>query len=440
MFEIDDLTYVIYHSVYMYYLEKLSNGIEMLVIPQHETQAASVMMMVNVGSREENSKNTGASHFIEHLLFKGTKKYPNTEILSRTLDSVGAEFNAYTSKDHTAYYIKIQHEKLSLAFDVLSDMLYHPLFASEEIERERGVILEEINMYEDNPMMSSEDLFEQTLFHEGTCLGRQIIGTKKSIAGMTRETILAYQKHWYLPQHVLLVISGKVPEKEQLKKDIEKMFSKGTLNGRRLQRASYASIHAKPSVAVKFKDTEQVHIVLGVPGISYTHKDRFALAVANRILGGGMSSRLFINIRERQGLCYYIRSSADSYADAGAWYVRAGLDKGRIHTAITLILKELNRLKIKGVTAKELQEAKDGVRGSTTLQLEDSLSIAQFFGTRKLLTNEIKTPDQVLKSIDTVTIADIKRVSNQLLKNTKLTLAVIGPFEGVQQFQSLLKL
>ncbi|HLD20007.1 MAG TPA: pitrilysin family protein [Patescibacteria group bacterium] len=424
----------------MYYTEKLSNGIEVMVIPQHETQAASVMMMVNVGSREENSKNTGVSHFIEHLLFKGTKKYPNTEILSRTLDSVGAEFNAYTSKDHTAYYIKIQHEKLPLAFDVLSDMLYNPLFAAEEIERERGVILEEINMYEDNPIMSSEDLFEQTLFHDGTCLGRQIIGTKKSIAGMTREIILAYQKNWYLPQHVLLVVSGKVPEKEQLKKNIEKMFSKGTLKGRRLHRASYTGTHSKPCVAVKFKDTEQVHIVLGVPGISYAHKDRFALAVANRILGGGMSSRLFINIRERQGLCYYIRSSADSYADAGAWYVRAGLDKSRIHEAITLILKELNRLKTKGVTAKELQEAKDGVRGSTMLQLEDSLSIAQFFGTRKLLTNEIKTPEEVLSAIDGVTIAGIERISGVLLKENKLHLAIIGPFEDAKPFTSLLKL
>ena len=412
----------------------------MLVIPQHETQAASVMMMVNVGSREENAKNTGVSHFIEHLLFKGTKKYPNTEILSRTLDAVGAEFNAYTSKDHTAYYIKIQHEKLCLAFDVLSDMLYNPLFAAEEIERERGVILEEINMYEDNPMMSSEDLFEQTLFDDATCLGRSVIGTKRSIAGMTRNTILAYRKSWYASHHVLLVVSGRVPEKEHLKKDIEKMFNKKQANGRRLKRSSYINTLAKPQVAVKFKDTEQVHLVMGVPGISYTHKDRFALAVANRILGGSMSSRLFINIRERQGLCYYIRSSADSYADAGSWYVRAGLDKSRIHEAIRLILKELNRLKTKGVTLKELKEAKEGVRGSTMLQVEDSLSIAQFFGTRKLLVNEIKTPEEVLAEIDRVTRADIQRVSMQLLKKNKLALAIIGPFEDTQQFHPLLQL
>ena len=419
--------------------DTLQNGISVLSIPQESTDATTILVLVKAGSRLEDDKNNGISHFIEHLLFKGTKKYPNTTILSRTLDAVGADFNAYTSKDHTGYYIKLQSEKLELALSVLSDMVYHPLFDSEEIERERGVILEEINMYEDNPMMSATDVFEGLLYGEKTALGQDIIGTKDTIKNMSRDQILEYKNEWYRPDTIEIVLSGKLPKEEELTKLLNTHFvQKGLTEERKEDTSRMDMQQTEPRVAIKKKETEQVHLVLGLPAYHYTHEDRLPLAVANKILGGGMSSRLFINIRERQGLCYYIRSAFDPYTDAGGWYVRAGLDKNRIDEAITRILEEFKKLKDKGVTNEELQEAKDGVRGSMIVQLEDSLAVADFYGKRKLLTGEIISPEEALAKIDAVTHEDIERVVKDLLVSEKLNLAVVGSFDDEERFKKLL--
>ena len=417
----------------------LKNGISVLSIPQESTDATTILVLVKAGSRLEDDKNNGISHFIEHLLFKGTKKYPNTTVLSRTLDAVGADFNAYTSKDHTGYYIKLQSEKLELALSVLSDMIYNPLFEAKEIERERGVILEEINMYEDNPMLSATDVFEGLIYGEKTSLGRDIIGTKDTIKKMSREQILLYKSEWYRPDTIEIVLSGKLPNNKKLTNLLDTYFVQDGFSDEKKEDLSKMKMQqSEPRVAIKKKDTEQVHLVLGLPAYHYTHEDRLPLAVANKILGGGMSSRLFINIRERQGLCYYIKSSFDPYADTGAWYVRAGLDKNRINEAITRILEEFKKLKDKGVTDEELQEAKDGVRGSMIVQLEDSLAVADFYGKRKLLTGEVISPQEALARIDAVTHKDIERVVTDLLIPEKLNLAVVGSFDDKERFKKLL--
>lgn len=417
----------------------LKNGISVLSIPQESTDATTILVLVKAGSRLEDDKNNGISHFIEHLLFKGTKKYPNTTVLSRTLDAVGADFNAYTSKDHTGYYIKLQSEKLELALSVLSDMIYNPLFEAKEIERERGVILEEINMYEDNPMLSATDVFEGLIYGEKTSLGRDIIGTKDTIKKMSREQILLYKSEWYRPDTIEIVLSGKLPNNKKLTNLLDTYFVQDGFSDEKKEDLSKMKMQqSEPRVAIKKKDTEQVHLVLGLPAYHYTHEDRLPLAVANKILGGGMSSRLFINIRERQGLCYYIKSSFDPYADTGAWYVRAGLDKNRINEAITRILEEFKKLKDKGVTDEELQEAKDGVRGSMIVQLEDSLAVADFYGKRKLLTGEVISPQEALAKIDAVTHKDIERVVTDLLIPEKLNLAVVGSFDDKERFKKLL--
>lgn len=405
--------------------------------PLKGTAAVTVLVLVPVGSRYENKNINGVSHFVEHLLFKGTKKRPASIDITKELDAVGAEFNAFTSKDLTGYYIKAAAKNIDLAFDVLSDMMLNSVFDKTEINKERRVIVEEINMYNDNPLMSLHGLFEETVF-AGNSLGWQIAGPKKIIKTISRSKLISYKNKYYQPSNFVVTVAGDF-DKVRVKKLTNQYF--GQKNERKVT-GGYKKLilkQDKPRVSLVYKDTLQVQIGLGFPAFAQGDKRIYAAYLLSIILGGNMSSRLFDVVREQHGLAYFIRAEIDSYQDTGAFMVQAGLDKSRLPAAIKLILSELKKVADEGVTDKELKMAKDYLRGKLVLALEDSESVADWYGKQLALQKKISTPVQRLKKITAVTSAQIKKVAEEIFKEEKLNLALIGPFKSKSDLLRLLK-
>lgn len=421
----------------MYKKYTLKNGLRVLISPLSETKAVTVLILLKVGSRYEQKNINGVSHFIEHLIFKGTKKRPTTLDISKELDGIGATYNAFTAKDHTGYYIKANYEKVELALDILSDILFNSKFDQAEIERERRVIMEEINMYEDNPMMMSEDLFEQTIYH-GNPLGWQISGSKEVVGKLKREEMIDYFRSFYSPANMLISIAGKIDQR--ILGLVKKYFSHDRTKKKFPSFSRINIKQAKSRVNLKFKETEQVQLALGFPSYSYFDKRIYPLFLLSVILGGNMSSRLFISIRERLGLCYFIRSSANVYQDTGNLVIQAGLDKGRIDKAIKAILNELKKVVKEGVGRDELMKAKEYIKGKLILDLEDSESIAAFYAKQALLINKIIEPKNYLGKLNSVKLSDIKQVAKDIISSQRLNLSLIGPFKDASSFSKLLKL
>jgi len=414
---------------------KLPNGACVIIAPRKDTQAVTVMVFVKVGSRYENVPLNGASHFLEHLMFKGTKRRPDTLTLSKELDSIGAEFNAFTSKDHTAYYIKASKQHIDLALDMLSDMLINSKFDSKELDRERGVIIEEINMYEDNPMTLVEDVFERQLYGD-TPLGRNIAGTKQGIAAMSRKAMLQYKDAYYVGANTTIIVSGSVPK--NIKPLIKKYFRK--LPKKQLGKSfAKQTSFAKPGVVLRQKATEQVHLTIGMPTFGYLDKRNDALALLSIILGGTMSSRLFIEIRERRGLCYYIRASVNPYEQVGHLTIQAGIDKHRIDKAIPAITAELVKIVRTGITAEELYRAKEYVKGKFVLSLEDSENVAGWLGKQALFQRKVKTDAERMADIEKITRRAVEQVARQVLKPNAYRLAIVGPYTDHKRFARLLR-
>lgn len=419
-------------------ITKLKNGLTILRIPNKNTKALTVLILVKVGSRYEAKKINGVSHFVEHLMFKGTTRRPSTLDLSRELDKVGAEFNAYTGKDHTGYYIKVTSSKLRLALDLLSDMLYHSKFEADEIMREKGVILEEINMYEDNPLMYCESLLEELAFKNEVSLGQQISGPRKNIKRITRKEIVDYRNAYYAPNNMVLALAGNF-DKAALKM-INKYFG-----GQKKKRSfpkypAFKAAQQRPRTTLFYKATEQVQIALGLPAYPYQDKRLAALNLLAIILGGNMSSRLFIKIREQMGLAYFVKADLNIYQDTGLFAIQAGLDKSRIAEALTEILEELKRLKTDLVDKKELLKAKTYIKGKVDLSLEDSSEQASWYAAQKVLTNKMESPAEKLKKINAVTPKQIQAVARELFKTKNINLALIGPFKEKNKFNKLLKI
>lgn len=404
----------------------------------HETKAVTALVMVGVGSRYETPHINGGSHFIEHLLFKGTKRRPTALDITKELDGVGAEYNAFTSKDYTGYYIKIDGEKLALAIDILGDMIWHSTYQPAEVERERGVIIEEINMYEDNPMMHMEDLFEQTIFGRHP-LGWLISGTRETMKAMSRTALLEYQKKTYRPDNMVVAVAGRFDAKH-LESLVHTHFGgPQRARGRTPTFRRFSGHPIGPRVTVKTKETEQVQMALGVPAVSGTHADLPALNLLGTILGGNMSSRLFMEVREKRGLAYFVRAGTGTYQDTGLFMVQAGLERTRIEEAITAILGELGKVAKRGVTAVELTRAKEYAHGKLVLELEDSQSIASFAGRQLLLERKFETPEQKMAKLRAVARADLQRVAAKYFRRKALALALIGPFNDPKPFRRLLE-
>ncbi len=414
----------------------LKNGIRTHLIPFAGTEAATLLVLCKVGSRYEYPEINGAAHFIEHLMFKGTKKRPRTLDISRALDSVGAEYNAYTGKDLTGYYVKVDGQHLALAIDVLYDMLFHSVYAPAEMKRERTVIMEEINMYRDNPLMHVEDLLETAMF-DGNTLGWEIAGSHETMRTMTRSAVTAYRDEYYIPSRLVIAVAGKLDERTRGL--LEKTFG-SVKNGHREAKefTPFGTLPSKrtPRARVQFKDTEQIQIAFGFPSFGVSDKRTIAAKALSMILGGTMSSRLFVAVRERRGLAYMVRASNSPYEDTGNFMIQAGLDKARLDLAIKTIFNELRSIKKKGPMASELKLAKDYAHGKFLLQLEDSSDRAEFYARQELFLQKAEDPAAYLKKIARVTAKDVQKVANEILECGRLSVAGIGPFKNTA---SLLK-
>ncbi len=418
----------------------LSNGLRVILAPHEDTKAITLLALFRIGSRYEKQKTLGISHFLEHMMFKGTKKRPETTLIARELDGVGAEYNAFTGKDHTGYYIKLNYEKTDLALDIMHDMLANSLVKHEEVERERRVILEEIHMYEDNPIMLVEELFEEELFR-GSSLGWRIAGNEQTLARIDRQELIDFRQAHYRPVETVLVAAGRLPEKIRIA--IERTF--GQLKSGLARRARFQSFRSRPGhrqgprLKFRFKQTDQVQVALGFPALALADQRLPALNVLSTILGGTMSSRLFIAVRERRGLAYSVHSSINAYEDMGNLVVQAGLDKSRADEALKVIATELGRLSRSGVTNSELARGKENIRGRLTLAMEDSQAVAEFFGKQELHLDKIKTPDEKLAEIFAVRSEEVRAVARQVLNSQKMAAAMIGPFEDSRRFIKLMK-
>jgi predicted Zn-dependent peptidase len=416
----------------LYKLITLKNQAKLILAPRHETKAVTVLVLFKVGSRNESQKINGLSHFLEHMLFKGTKRRPDTLAISKALDQVGADFNAFTTKDHTGFYIKVYHKKIELAIDMLSDILFHSKFDPEEIKKEKGVIIEEVNMYEDNPLMYIEDLMERTLFGSGS-LGRLVIGPRENIRGFSRSNLLKYHRTFYQPKNMLIAVAGQYEEPRVLEL-INKYFNINNQKSGIPKISQFKVRQKKPQVTLKFQKTEQVQLGLGFPAFSYFDKNLYPLFLLSVILGGSMSSRLFIEIREKKGLSYYIKAMPNVYEDTGLLYIQAGLDKSRIFEALGLLWQELTKIKKQGVTGVELKRAKDFVKGRLVLELEESSEIAAFLAKQKLMTGKIEKPEEKFIKIDKVTLESIKKAAALVIQKKLINLVVIGPFTQKKEF------
>ena len=427
-----------YFHFMQYNRKLLKNGLRVITIPMSSFESATVLVMVGAGSRYETTKNSGISHFLEHMAFKGTKNRPTAMEISSLVDGIGGEMNAFTGKETTGYYIKSLATHVDLSLDILSDMLKNSLLKEEEINKERGVILEEINLYEDTPVRKIGDIYESLLYGD-TPMGWDIAGSKQVIQTIKQKDFLYYMRSLYSAKNITVVVAGGI-DVEKTEELVEKYFG----NMKQFDTVRYSKVidkQTKPGLALKQKKTEQVHIALGVRTVPLAHKDKDALAVLSAILGGGMSSRLFHEIREKRGLAYYVRSSSDHYQDCGSFVTTAGVDAKRVTDAIKIIKEEYEKMaSIKDeISAQEIKKAKEYLKGHFVLELEDSRSVAGLFASEELLEKTIKTPDEILKGIDKITIEDVERVAKAYLISQGLNLAIIGDFDNRQMFENLLK-
>jgi len=433
-----------------YKITTLKNGLRLITVPMPQMESVTVMVGVGAGSRYETKKVNGLFHFIEHMAFKGTKKRPTTLAIASEVDGVGGEFNAFTDKEFTGYYLKLASKHTKLAFDILSDMLTNSLFKPEEIEREKGVIIEEINMYEDTPIRRIWDVFIRLLYGDNP-MGWDIAGESRIIKAIKRQDFLRCIDRLYYPENMVVAVAGKLNDKE-IKNMTENFFSSlraaarqsaGSGDARRKAGQKVTkSIKIKqnqPRLKLINKTTEQGHFCLGVPGYNLFHKDRFALGILAAILGGGMSSRLFLEIREKRGLAYYVGSEVDYYTDSGFLLNRAGVRLEKIQEAIKIVLEELANLTSKKVSQKELNKAKEFTKGGLILALEDSKNIANRYAAQLILEGQVRTPEQTLKLINKVTVEDVQRVAKDIFKPQKLNLAIIGPYKEETRFKKLLR-
>lgn len=415
----------------------LRNGLTILQVPSTDAESVVVDLFVKTGSRSESPKENGISHFLEHFLFKGTKKFPSSLAITELVDGIGGEMNANTGKEHTQYYIKAHSDHLPLIFEILTDMLQQPLLDSAELEREKGVIVEEINMYKDMPMAEIDNILEQVMWGK-TALGQGVIGTKNTVTKFTQGMFLDYLHRHYQTQNMIIGISGKYDTKQ-----VNQLIKRYWEPQKKLPFHSWTRVkdgQKRSRFVLEYKDTEQAHLAFGFKGYDFYDKRNEAATILSSILGGGMSSRLFYEIRERRGLAYYVRSSSSNYQDAGMFHIGAGVQVDKIYEAIKVILGELEKITSLPISNKELAKAKAYIKGRTTLALEDNQTRLDWFIEQEAFQKQIKQPLEFFKDIDKVTVKDVAAVAKDLFRSNKMNLAVIGPYKNDQKFKKLLKI
>jgi predicted Zn-dependent peptidase len=411
----------------------LSNGTRVLTAPMAHAQSVSCFVMFSAGSRYERREESGIAHFAEHMFFKGTERRPTARDIATEIDSIGGEFNAFTGKELTGYYVKCASETRDIALDVLVDMLRHSRFDADEIEREKGVIVEEMNMYADTPRSYVGNVWERHLYGDQP-LGWDVIGTEETVRGATRDTFLGYLGRWYRPERTIVGLGGQVGDDvvarlEDLVGDVE-AGPTGAADAVVLpENGSPVRLHTKQS--------DQAHVVIGARSYPHGHPDRYAVQLLSTVLGGGMSSRLFTEVRERRGLAYYVFSANQSYSDAGTLGAQAGVDLTRIEEAVETIVAELRRMAAEPVPVDELEKARAFAKGRFVLGLESPHATIMFGLRREILEGRAVEPSEVLDGLDAVTVEDVTRVAGDILGG-ELRLALIGPFDDPARFERII--
>ena len=421
--------------MYHYTLKKFSNGLRLLMVPSKESFSFQVMALVNTGADFETEANNGISHFLEHMCFKGTKKRPSNFDIVKELDGVGGYYNASTGRERTRYYARVAKQYQDLALDIVSDIYLNSQFPEKEIKKEKGVIFGEINKYQDDPEDWVWEIWGKLLYGNQP-IGRSILGTKTNIKKFKREDFLRYRAMQYRAKSTLVVISGNFKEKEVIGK--VKNYFCDINSGKAHSQKPVKEKQNKPQVFWQDRKTNQTHFVLGFRGINYFDKRRYALAVLDTVLDGGMSSILFQIVREKLGAAYYVHSNIDYAADHGFWAIYAGINNNRLEEVLIAILEEWKKFKTQPIGAKEIKKAKRYITGKLALQWENVHNVAGSLAMQELFTRKIERPREYLRKINQVTAGDMRRVAQDLLKPQFLNLALIGPHKNKQKLEKLL--
>lgn len=415
--------------------KKLSNGIKLVLVPQASSLATTIAVLVEAGSSYEDKNIAGISHFLEHMCFKGTVNRPEAIIISRELNGIGAEYNAFTNREYTGYYAKVKNELFDKALDVVADVYLHPLIDEKEIEKEKGVIIEEINMYEDVPQRKVSNVFMELLYGTQPA-GRPIAGTKEVVRSITREKFLSYRGKHYVPQATTVIVAGGAPMKA-IEKKIETIFG-SMKKGKKEGKIATKDVQSKPKEQILFKESDQTHFILGFRAFNMYDKRRFALALLTDILGGSMGSRLWQSVREELGAAYYIYAVPDLSTDHGYVAMAAGVNNEKLNEVISVSLKEFSKLKTERISKDELERAKEHLIGSFILSLETSDDLGIYYGMQALMKEKIMGPEEFEKKIRAVRAEDIQNLAKELFVSKTLNLALIGPHKG-KSFLPLLK-
>jgi len=417
----------------------LPTGLRVILAPRAESLATTILVMAETGSKYETKEINGLSHFLEHMAFKGTKRRPKPQNISEDFDSLGASYNAFTSQEYTGYYASFAPKGFDRALDILADIYVHSQFPEGEIKKERGVIIEEINMYQDNPMMHLEDVFEQTLYGD-TPAGWDTAGRKETVSAFQRQDFINYWRQNYGQQRTVICLAGKLPE--DIDSLVNKYFAQWPEAVNFQDKIPVVEEQDQPKLLVTDKETDQLHLALGVRAFPYGHPQELPSRLLASILGGSMSSRLFLQIRERQGLAYYVRTNIEDYTDSGYLVTSAGIKKEALAQAVTIIINEYKKLTVDLVDDDELGRIKKFIAGRLVLGLEGSDDLAQWYARQQVLflgqgnvQENLDTPQEYLAKVQAVTAEQIRAVAQQIFVDQGLNLAIIGQ---VSEQESLL--
>jgi len=414
----------------------LANGLRVLTAPMPHTRSVAISFYVGAGSRYETEEISGLSHFLEHMLFKGTERRPTSQEISEAVDAVGGVLNAGTDRELTVYYAKVAAPHFPIALDLLVDMLRRSRMDAREIEKERKVVIEELATVEDSPAQQADVLLDAIMWPDQP-LGWDVAGTEESVNGLSRPTIVEYFRRQYVPNNVIVSVAGAV-EPAQVVEAVAAQ-AEGWQPGEPGQWSAALNGQRAPRVKTRYKRTEQAHISLAVRGVSNQDPDRYAVDLLSAILGEGMSCRLFMELREKRSLCYDIHSYTSHYLDTGAFSVYAGVEPTAVEEALGAILEQLALTK-QGIPEAELRKAKELTKGRLLLRMEDTRSVSGWVGVQELLTGEVRSVDDVVEQVEAVTTEDLWRVANALFRTEALNLALVGPYRSERRFQPLLKL
>ncbi len=415
----------------------LKNGLRVVTIPMQDNPTVTALVLVETGSKYETKEINGLSHFLEHMCFKGTVKRPTARDISTELDTMGAQYNAFTGQEYTGYYAKSDAKHFKKIFDVVSDIYLNSTFPEAEMQKEKGVIIEEINMYEDLPMRHVQDMIMEVIYGD-TPAGWNIAGPIKNIKKMRRDDFVKYKGEQYVPRATTVIVAGGISEREMMQ-EVKKAF--GNLkNDKKFGKIKTVEKQSAPNALVKYKKTDQTHFVLGFRAYDIFDKKNYALSILAGVLGAGMSSRLFHKLREEMGVCYYVRATPDAYTDHGIFQISSGVDNKRVKEVIGVILKECEKLKKETVSEKELAKVKEIIIAGMKMSLESSDDVANFYGGQEVLLKKIETAEEKAQKIKAVTGVQVKNLAREIFQNKKLNLALIGPFSQKAEFLPILKI